>query len=93
MGKELLSQAIHNESERGGGPYIAVNCQLYADSVLGQDFMGSAPTDDENAALAVLSWPTAGRCFWKKSNTWRRAAVRAAAGDQTGFSPVWMPAA
>ncbi|MDP1481758.1 sigma 54-interacting transcriptional regulator, partial [Klebsiella pneumoniae] len=38
VGKELLSQAIHNESDRAGGPYIAVNCQLYADSVLGQDF-------------------------------------------------------
>nr|VXZ91933.1 Nif-specific regulatory protein [Klebsiella pneumoniae] len=36
VGKELLSRAIHNESERAGGPYIAVNCQLYADSVLGQ---------------------------------------------------------
>lgn len=36
VGKELLSQAIHNESERAGGPYIAVNCQLYADSVLGR---------------------------------------------------------
>jgi transcriptional activator for dhaKLM operon len=52
VGKELLSQAIHNESERAGGPYIAVNCQLYADSVLGQDFMGSAPTDDENGRLS-----------------------------------------
>ncbi|MBN0168613.1 sigma 54-interacting transcriptional regulator, partial [Pseudomonas aeruginosa] len=54
VGKELLSQAIHNESERAGGPYIAVNCQLYADSVLGQDFMGSAPTDDENGRLSRL---------------------------------------
>lgn len=26
----------------GRAAYIAVNCQLYADSVLGQDFMGSA---------------------------------------------------
>jgi transcriptional activator for dhaKLM operon len=48
--KELLSQAIHNESERAGGPYIAVNCQLYADSVLGQDFMGSAPLTMKMAA-------------------------------------------
>jgi transcriptional activator for dhaKLM operon len=47
VGKELLSQAIHNESER---PYIAVNCQLYADSVLGQDFMGSAPLTMKMAA-------------------------------------------
>jgi transcriptional activator for dhaKLM operon len=73
VGKELLSQAIHNESERGGGPYIAVNCQLYADSVLGQDFMGSAPTDDENGRLSRLELANGGTLFLEKSNTWRRS--------------------
>ncbi len=43
VGKELLSRAIHNESERAGGPYIAVNCQLYADSVLGRGLYGQRP--------------------------------------------------
>lgn len=67
VGKELLSQAIHNESERGGGPYIAVNCQLYADSVLGQDFMGSsAPTDDENGRLSRLELANGGTLFLEK---------------------------
>ncbi|HBM3132061.1 TPA: PTS-dependent dihydroxyacetone kinase operon transcriptional regulator DhaR, partial [Klebsiella michiganensis] len=28
VGKELIAQAIHNESERAAGPFIAVNCQL-----------------------------------------------------------------
>ena len=66
VGKELLSQAIHNESERASGPYIAVNCQLYANSVLGQDFMGSAPTDDENARLSRLELASGGTLFLEK---------------------------
>ena len=66
VGKELVAQAIHNESERAGGPYIAVNCQLYADSVLGQDFMGSAPTDDENGRLSRLELASGGTLFLEK---------------------------
>lgn len=66
VGKELLSQAIHNESERAGGPYIAVNCQLYADGALGQDFMGSAPTDDENGRLSRLELANGGTLFLEK---------------------------
>jgi transcriptional activator for dhaKLM operon len=38
----------------------------------------------KTAALAVLSWPTAGRCFWKNRIPGAGAAVRAAAGDQAG---------
>ena len=39
-GKALLSQAIHNESERAAGPYIAVNCELYGDAALAEEFIG-----------------------------------------------------
>ncbi|WP_434583014.1 dihydroxyacetone kinase operon transcriptional regulator DhaR [Klebsiella sp. R390] len=66
VGKELIAQAIHNESERAGGPYIAVNCQLYADNVLGQDFMGSAPTDDQNGRLSRLELASGGTLFLEK---------------------------
>lgn len=66
VGKELLSQAIHNESERAEGPYIAVNCQLYADNVLGLDFMGSAPTDDQNGRLSRLELANGGTLFLEK---------------------------
>ena len=45
---------------------IAVNCQLYADSVLGQDFMGSAPTDDENGRLSRLELANGGTLFLEK---------------------------
>jgi transcriptional activator for dhaKLM operon len=66
VGKELLSQAIHNESECAGGPYIAVNCQLYADSALGQDFMGNAPTDDAKGRLSRLELANGGTLFLEK---------------------------
>lgn len=41
MGKALLSQAIHNESERAAGPYIAVNCELYGDAALAEEFIAA----------------------------------------------------
>jgi transcriptional activator for dhaKLM operon len=43
-----------------------VNCQLYANSVLGQDFMGSAPTDDENGRLSRLELANGGTLFLEK---------------------------
>ena len=64
VGKALLSQAIHNESERAGGPYIAVNCQRYADSMAEQDF--SAPIDEENGRLSRLELASGGTLFLEK---------------------------
>ncbi|PKE31410.1 PTS-dependent dihydroxyacetone kinase operon transcriptional regulator DhaR [Rahnella sp. AA] len=66
VGKELLSQAIHNESECADGPYIAVNCQLYADNALAQDFMGNAPTDDTKGRLSRLELANGGTLFLEK---------------------------
>lgn len=66
VGKELIAQAIHNESERAGGPYIAVNCQLYADSSLALGFMGSAPNSDENGRLSRLELANGGTLFLEK---------------------------
>lgn len=66
VGKELLSQAIHNESDRASGPYIAVNCQLYADSTLGKDFMGNTPSEDENGRLSRLELAHGGTLFLDK---------------------------
>ncbi|WP_205952739.1 dihydroxyacetone kinase operon transcriptional regulator DhaR [Pantoea stewartii] len=66
VGKELLSQAIHNESDRASGPYIAVNCQLYADNSLGEDFTGSAPGEDEDGRLSRLALASGGTLFLEK---------------------------
>ena len=66
VGKEQLAQAIHNESERADGPWIAVNCQRYADSSSGQDFMGSAATEDEKGRLSRLELAHGGTLFLEK---------------------------
>ena len=65
VGKELLSQAIHNE-ERSGAAGGSRSTASYADSVLGQDFMGSAPTDDENGRLSRLELGNGGTLFLEK---------------------------
>ncbi|HFP3094497.1 TPA: dihydroxyacetone kinase operon transcriptional regulator DhaR [Escherichia coli] len=53
VGKALLSQAIHNESERAAGPYIAVNCELY-----GERFSTRLKIDDDALArLVSCAWP------------------------------------
>jgi transcriptional activator for dhaKLM operon len=66
VGKERLAQSIHNESERADGPYIAVNCLLYADSARAQDFMGSAPTEHEKGRLSRLELAHGGTLFLEK---------------------------
>lgn len=63
VGKEQLSQAIHNESERAECPYIAVNCQLYADTVLGQ---GDTNGTSEGGRLSRLELANGGTLFLEK---------------------------
>ena len=66
MGKALLSQAIHNESERAAGPYIAVNCELYGDAALAEEFIGGDRTDSENGRLSRLELAHGGTLFLEK---------------------------
>ncbi|MEN1226321.1 sigma 54-interacting transcriptional regulator, partial [Pseudomonas aeruginosa] len=66
MGKALLSQAIHNESERAAGPYIAVNCELYGDAALAEEFIGGDRTDNENGRLSRLELAHGGTLFLEK---------------------------
>lgn len=39
-GKEILAQAIHHESNRRGGPFIAVNCGGLAKELVASEFFG-----------------------------------------------------
>lgn len=39
-GKELYAQAIHNESNRSDGPFIAVNCASFQGSLLDSELFG-----------------------------------------------------
>lgn len=40
VGKERLARAIHAESRRGAGPFLAVNCGALADSLLESELFG-----------------------------------------------------
>lgn len=64
VGKELLSQAIHNASDRAEGPYIAVNCQLYADQV--RDFIASTLDDNNESRLSRLELAHGGTLYLEK---------------------------
>jgi DNA-binding NtrC family response regulator len=39
-GKELIARAIHFESERVGGPFVAVNCKAFSEGVLESELFG-----------------------------------------------------
>ncbi|WP_206457971.1 sigma-54 interaction domain-containing protein [Anaerovorax sp. IOR16] len=39
-GKELFAQAIHNESQRANGPFVAVNCGAIPAELVGSEFFG-----------------------------------------------------
>jgi DNA-binding NtrC family response regulator len=39
-GKEVVARRLHLESERAGGPFVAVNCRAFAESVLESELFG-----------------------------------------------------
>lgn len=63
VGKTRLSEAIHNETRQAGGPYIAINCQRFADPDAVADFLGTGPTDEQNGQLSKPELAHGGTLF------------------------------
>ncbi|KJF63054.1 hypothetical protein TZ54_11225 [Clostridioides difficile] len=62
-GKELLSQSIHNASNRSNQPFIAVNCAAVPDSLLESQLFGyekgsftGALREGKKGTLVITTW-------------------------------------
>ena len=72
-GKEMFAHAIHNQSDRRQGPFVAINCgaiprELIASELFGyQDgaFTGAA----RGGRRGNSSWPAGARSSWTRSAT------------------------
>jgi len=47
-GKELIARAVHYNSERRDGPFVAVNCSALPDDLLSIDLFGSRPRAEQD---------------------------------------------
>ncbi len=49
VGKEMFAQSIHNESPRAHGPFVAVNCAAFPESILESELFGYVEGSFTNA--------------------------------------------
>ncbi len=65
-GKELVARAVHFESERVGGPFVAVNCKAFSEGVLESELFGherGAFTGAERARPGLFQQADGGTLF------------------------------
>lgn len=63
VGKEQLSQAIHNASDRAAGPYIALNCQLLPEAQGLRELLGSDANEEEAGQLSKFELANGGTLY------------------------------
>ena len=63
VGKERLSQAIHNAGERAAGPYIALNCQLLPQAQGLRELLGSDASEEEAGQLSKFELANGGTLY------------------------------
>lgn len=63
VGKEQLSQAIHNASDRAAGSYIALNCQLLPEAQGLRELLGSDANEEEAGQLSKFELANGGTLY------------------------------
>lgn len=68
-GKEMFAQAIHFESDRSNGPFVAINCGAIPRDLAESEFFGYEPgafTGTSKKVLVNSNSPMGGPCFLMK---------------------------